>query len=73
MNCTRCTGTARLVVDDGPVVCRMCIYLLGSIAGDPARAAERILVALATRHGDVVELLGQPLRWHWTAPWPVAA
>ncbi len=73
LHCVHCRGTRHIIADDGPPVCVMCIDLLGSIAADPSRTDERILVALCKAHGDVVELLGGPLHWHWTAPWPVAA
>ena len=77
--CVRCSGVEHLIRDDGPVICRPCIDLLGGIAGEPERADNRILTALIRRHGDVVKLSrapavrglpAAPLKWEWIAPWP---
>lgn len=77
--CQRCTGTDHLVSGDGPLVCRPCVDLLGSIAADPSRADEHILTAVLELHGDVVHLARVPaiargqtagLAWVWPESWP---
>jgi hypothetical protein len=73
VRCHRCNGVEHLIDGDGPLVCRPCIDMLGSIAADPHRADHRIVTALLQRHGDVLSLQRFPvgtggdteMRWTW--------